>query len=213
MPDLATINAEAGNHAFPQDTREVGLALRAGQSVWQQFPYLGKRFGERGQRFTHSDSGWLVTLCHLEQAAATRSLDWLRGVLSSRGIPTVILEAHLLAIMQELMREFPGRPDMPMRYAPFLAAREAERLALWPAGGRAPLLGRFEAQLETSPGVRVPSAAWLLASAWVDEHAGVEGALANPLAWMQDPARFGAEWIATINAWVASLGPPGRPPC
>ncbi len=59
---IAEINVEAGNHAMPQDLREIELALRAGKVAWDKYPYLEHRYGERGRRFTDSDSCWLVTL-------------------------------------------------------------------------------------------------------------------------------------------------------
>lgn len=56
---------------------------------------------ERGKRFTVSDSCWLVALTEKSVKSATKSLNWLRTVLASRGITTVILEDHLAAICQE----------------------------------------------------------------------------------------------------------------
>ena len=213
MPDLASINPEAGYHAIPQDPLEIALALRAGQVAWEQFPYLALRFGERGQRFTHSDSCWLVALCRMEPAASTRNLEWLRGLLSTRGIPTVILEAHLAAICTELALVHPQHPGRPARYAPFLAARAAERDALLRAAAQVPRLDAYEARLQACPGMTVPAAALLVASAWLDECAGATGALASMLPWMRDPLRFGSDWISTIDELAASLGPTGREPC
>ena len=59
---VAAINFEAGDHAMPQNPLEIDLALRAAKVAWEKYPYLAHRYGERGRRFTDSDSCWLVTL-------------------------------------------------------------------------------------------------------------------------------------------------------
>jgi len=86
---------------MPQNPLEIDLALRAAKVAWEKYPYLEYRYGERGRRFTDSDSCWLVTLTRApRQVAVTKALEWLRTVLASRGIPTVILEFHLDAILR-----------------------------------------------------------------------------------------------------------------
>jgi len=77
---------------MPQSPLEIDLALRAAKTAWEKYPYLEHRYGERGRRFTNSDSCWLFTLTRARrEVAVTRALEWLRTVLASRGIPTVIL--------------------------------------------------------------------------------------------------------------------------
>ena len=94
---VAAINFEAGNHAMPQNPLEIDLALRAAKAAWEKYPYLEHRYGERGRRFTNSDSCWLFTLARApREIVVTKDLEWLRTVLASRGIPTVILEFHLM---------------------------------------------------------------------------------------------------------------------
>ena len=84
---VTAINFWAGDHAMPQDPLEIGLALRAGRTAWEQYPYLEQRFGERGRRFTSSDSCWLVTLARQPAATACGNLEWLRTVLATDGDP------------------------------------------------------------------------------------------------------------------------------
>ena len=92
---------------MPQNPLEIDLALRAAKVAWEKYPYLEYRYGERGRRFTDSDSCWLVTLTRaLRQVAVTKALEWLRTVLASRGIPTVILEFHLDAILRAVRVNF-----------------------------------------------------------------------------------------------------------
>ena len=65
---IAAINFEAGDHAMPQNPLEIDLALRAAKVAWERYPYLEHRYGERGRRFTDSDSCWLVTLTRAPRA-------------------------------------------------------------------------------------------------------------------------------------------------
>jgi hypothetical protein len=194
------VNFEAGDHAMPQDPAEIGLALRAGNEAWAEFPYLEKRYGARGKRFTNSDSCWLVTLARTSrQGVATASLNWLRATLAPRGIPTAILEAHLRIIRQAIIVEFPDEPGMQSRFDPFLADREAERRAHFGPAGKSPLVDHFAPRFRACSGLQVESAADLIASAWVDQRSGVAGALPALQNWLTDAARFSADWIASVN--------------
>jgi heme oxygenase len=53
---VTALNPEAGRHAMPQSEVEIARALRCAEVAWRRFPYLEMRFGERGRRFTSSDS-------------------------------------------------------------------------------------------------------------------------------------------------------------
>jgi hypothetical protein len=64
------VNPDAGDHTVTADPVEVAAARRAASRSWVEGPYEAHRFGARGRRFSHSDSGWLVTLCDLPLAAA-----------------------------------------------------------------------------------------------------------------------------------------------
>lgn len=211
---VTAINFEAGDHAMPQDPCEIALALRAARTAWQLYPYLEHRFAGRGQRFTNSDGCWLVALARLPVEAATRNLEWLRGVLASRGIPTVILEAHLHAILQALTSEFADQREMQERYQRFLAKLEAEREALDGGAARlAKLVAAFDRRFRGCVGFRVASAAQLIASAWIDEQSGIAGALAAVVDWFTDGQRFSQDWIADVRLLVADLNTKAAPPC
>lgn len=210
---VTAINFWAGDHAMPQDPLEIGLALRAGRTAWEQYPYLEQRFAERGRRFTSSDSCWLVALARQPAATACGNLGWLRTVLASRGIPTVILAAHLRAILQALAVEFAGEAGMRAGFERFLSALDAERQALDGAGMVARLVDRFDRRLRGCAGPGVDSAAQLIASAWIDERSGIAGALAAVRGWFTDAERFPNDWIAAVNALLAALDRAGGPPC
>lgn len=201
---VAAINPEAGDHAMPQDPREIALALRAGRTAWTAYPYLAHRFGDRGKRFTGSDSCWLVALTRMPVQTATKNLQWLRVVLASRGIPTVILQSHLRTISQALADEFPDEPELSARFDPFLSALDRERETT--GGARlAHVVEQAGRRLALCPGFTVASAAQLIASAWRDERCGIDGARAASVGWFLSAERFSPEWIAEVDALVAAL--------
>jgi hypothetical protein len=195
---IAEINIEAGDHAMPQDPREIELALRAAKIAWDKYPYLQHRYGERGRRFTDSDSCWLFTLARApNKAIVTKSLVWLRTVLASRGIPTVILESHLQAIA--------GQIEEQVQFDQFLSDREAERQTFFGVGCRPRLVDTFDRRFRACPGLVIASAAELMTSAWVDERVGIAGAVAALCDWLTATERFSADWIATVHALLAEL--------
>jgi heme oxygenase len=210
---VAAINYEAGNHAMPQNPREIALALRAGRTAWEKYPYLEHRFGERGKRFTSSDSCWLVALTRMSVESATKNLEWLRTVLASRGIPTVILEGHLAAISQALAVESLEDAQPRGRFDPFLLSRDAERRALIDAKSVSQLIDQFDQRLCACAGLTIDSTAHLITSAWVDERSGIRGALASVRGWFVDPDRFSDDWIANVNELVTKLDQAARPSC
>ena len=208
---VTAVNFEAGDHAMPKDPAEIALALRAAKNAWEQFPYLDQRYGERGRRFTRSDSCWLVALTRMPMETATKNLEWLRTVLASRGIPTIILERHLHLIQVALAVDFPDQFEMRTRFDRFLSGLEAERHPM--AGGIAHLIEQFDLRLSVCPGLKVSSAAELIASAWIDEHSGIRGALASVRDWFADPERFSEEWIENVNEFVTQLKDAGGSSC
>ena len=208
---VTAINFEAGDHAMPQDPSEIALALRAGNNAWQQYPYLDYRYGERGKRFTNSDSCWLVALTRMPVETATKNLEWIRPVLAVRGIPTVILERQLHLIQQALAVDFPDQVEMRTRFDQFLSALDAERQSV--ARAMARLIEQFGLSFRVCSGFKVPSAAELIASAWVDERSGIRGALASVYDWLADSRRFSDEWIANVNELVTQLKNVEGSPC
>ena len=202
----AAVNFEAGDHAIPQNPVEIDLALRAAKAAWEKFPYLEQRYGARGKRFTNSDSCWLVTLTRtLSQDVATKALDWLRTVLTTRGIPTVVLEAHLRTIQQAITLEFPEQIKMRAQFDLFLSNREAERRLHFGAEGPSPLIDVFNRRFRACSGLKVESAADLIVSAWMDERSGVAGSLSALHDWFTDVGRFSRDWIADVNELLAEL--------
>src|ERR1700755_2420664 len=108
-------NPEAGDHAVSTDPLEKAAAEAAVRASWREFPYYARRYGERGWRFSLSDTGWIETLCHLNISEARAQAAWLGRLLATRGMPTYMLERHLVLLHGELLRV---AQDREARYAP-----------------------------------------------------------------------------------------------
>ena len=179
--DLSALNPEAGHHAMPSDPDVIAAALRAGAKAWASFPYLARRFGERGMRFTRSDSCWLATLADLEQTQAEDQALWLWRVLSFRGIPSVILETHLDLLSDELghLPKHSGHEKLRLA-ADVLRAQRARVM-------EGDLFVRLSEELEgslRSLGLP-PRSGNVLLSAFADEICGISGAREKTQSWIE----------------------------
>ena len=191
---------------MPQDPIEIELALRAAKVAWEKYSYLEHRYGERGRRFTDSDSCWLFTLARApREVVVTNSLEWLRRVLAVRGIPTVILEFHLMAIVLAIESEFPEQPIKKIQFFQFLADRKAERRRLVGAESRSLVVDVFDQRFRACTGFKVELAAELITSAWVDEQSGISGSLAALCNWFTDGERFSKVWVAIVHELLLEL--------
>ena len=145
---------------MPQNPLEIDLALRAAKVAWEKYSYLEYRYGERGRRFTDSDSCWLFTLTRApREVVVTKALEWLRTVLASRGIPAVILEFHLMAIRLAIDSGFPEQPIKKIQFDRFLADRKAERWGLFGAESQSHLVDAFDQRFRACTGFKVELAA------------------------------------------------------
>jgi heme oxygenase len=211
---VTAVNFEAGDHAMPQDPREIDVALRAGKIAWDRFPYLAQRFGERGRRFTGSDSCWLVSLTRMPVESATKSLQWLRVVLATRGLPTIILETHLRVILELLATAVPNEIEMLQeRFAPFLLSLNAGLKTFSDPKATSRTIERFDRRFRACDGLTIDSAAQLIASAWMDEQSGIGGALSSVHDWFTDSERFSNDWIATVDEFLSQISHSGGSSC
>ena len=109
---VAQINPEAGNHPIPEDEREIQAALQASNRGWAEFPFYQQRYGERGKRFSDSDTCWLATLVTLDPESLQKQIDWLCRMLSTRGMPSILLEHSLRYLYAEPVHAVPGKKDL-----------------------------------------------------------------------------------------------------
>ena len=193
----AGLNPEAGSHAVPQDPAVLAAARRAGARCWEAFPYLAWRYGERGLRFTHSDSAWLATLPGLEPALAQAQVDWLVSVLAARGMPSLLLHQHLVFLHEELQGVPAAGAEGPLAAAAerLLAARRAHI----PDAGLRALEARFAREARATGAAQIPEAAALVAWAVADRAGAHPQAVASLLPWLMDPRRFPPGWVAAVE--------------
>ncbi|MEZ4382268.1 MAG: biliverdin-producing heme oxygenase [Nannocystaceae bacterium] len=194
-PTAMVLNNEAGAHAIVTAPRPLVAALSAGLRCWRDFPYLEERYGARGRCFTGSDSAWLATLAGATEEAALTKIRWLGRLLAARGLPTLILETHVVRLVDELAAFADAEPAA---LAPLAAAAQAlrdDRAAhLDDADARA-----LEASFAAAVGARDPFATpALVVAAVADECSDHERAVSSLTDWLADEARFGLRWSTAV---------------
>jgi hypothetical protein len=212
MPEIGAslVNPDAGSHPVTHDPREIAAAAAAAERSFEEFPYFAERYGERGRRFGHSDGAWLAVVAEAAQEQVNAEVLWLGGLLSSRGMPQVMLERHLEFLHDELVRAAPERSEV---YGRLLAAAEMLRRMRErqiSAKRCRELADAFAARAAGEWSARLPHAGELLVSAAADERMGITQAVPAIEGWMTDPQRFPASWIAAVRDTLAEArGLPG----
>ena len=183
---LNPLNPRAGGVPVPEDPREIDAALRAGRISVRIFPYLDWRYGERGAKFTRSDSAWLAWLSRHTQQRVNEQIAWLRSVLSNRGMPSWILETHLLVLYRQLTRSVSERES---KYRTlFISAdelRQDRHSRISPEMSRQ-LVSGFVAAVSQGPTFLLSGVARLLVAAVADEMLGVKYAVLRLTPWLAD---------------------------
>lgn len=196
---VTRINPEAGTHPIPENKDEIKAALSASQRAWHAFPYYDVRYGERGRRFSDSDTCWLVTLTRLDEESCNRQISWIGRMLAGRGMPSVMLEETLRYLEEELNGLVPqdgtsyallGQAANSLRNArqKVLSDRDAQTL-----------ITEFEKATDNFSS-SIPRVGELLVCAVADEANGMENAVASLSGWIAEQERFDADWCAAVNA-------------
>lgn len=178
------LNSAAGGVPVPEDEREVGAAIRAGQLTYRVFPYLQWRYGDRGEKFTNSDSAWLAWLTRYDPNRVNEQIKWLWNILSNRGMPGIILEVHLRFLYRQLCLSV---PDAKPKHSGLLASADQIRLV------SEAVISDDQCErltVDFSRGMR-RGAAWLnrgtcrlLVSAAVDERIGIPNSVSSLTKWL-----------------------------
>jgi hypothetical protein len=192
------INPEAGNHPIPEDEREIQAALRASDRGWREFTYYELRYGQKGRRFSDSDTCWLATLTSLDQDGVNKQVGWIGRVLATRGMPQIMLEQTLRFLHEELIISVPDKASATDKLLKAAKMLYDQRTARIPEKDFQRLIVEFEASIGPELANRYCNTGTLLISAVADEKNGMEGAVSAIQAWMTDPDRFPEQWILAV---------------
>jgi heme oxygenase len=198
---VSVLNSEAGRHPVADDLLAIAAAFRAGERTWQENPYYAIRYGERGIRFTRSDSAWLAALAGSEVDHVVAQVAWLAGVLAARGMPSLLLEQHLRTLHGELEAIVP-----PHRHQPLLEAARtlhASRARYLADADVEALEASFEERVDAADRLRLPRMGRLLAAAVADQAAGRAHAVSSLVDWLSEPARFAPTWVSAVQETLA----------
>ncbi len=191
---LNMLNLSAGGHEVTRDPRELLASIDAGVRTWAQYPYFEARYGDRGRCFTRSDGAWLVTLAYCDMERTVHQIDWLAGLLSHRGMPSLLLEEHLFHLQEALVRAVPERADHYRQLGANGERLRAKRLAALPGFDRvAASFGRVRPLANVGP---------IIAGAVVDERFGIDDAVDSVVRWLTGSQRFSADWISAVERTV-----------
>ncbi|WP_460934675.1 hypothetical protein [Phycicoccus ginsengisoli] len=195
--DAALVNPDAGAHEVTTDATLVRAAVRAAQRSLDAMPYYGIRYGERGSRFASTDSAWLVSLAGLGEERAVRQVGWLCRVLAGRGMPSWLMELHLVELLGEV-RASAGEEALGALPAAAAVVTDTRRRHV-----EDELLALADGWADDAVGdeLPVPRAGALIAAAAADVLAGIARDDRALVDWLTDPARVRPE-VADALEWV-----------
>jgi hypothetical protein len=201
-PAVAALNPEAGDHVVTTDPDELRTTLHAGERTRRRFSYYERRYGERGRRFTHSDTAWIVTLAGMRSDVVERQLRWLSGLLAARGMPRWLLEEHLEVLHAELVAATPAKRNDYDRLLRVARLFRDERLSPLDAATCADLTREFERRVGSAAAAELPEAGALLMAAVAEERVGLHRVVESLMDWLADPARFPTTWVTAATDTV-----------
>jgi hypothetical protein len=154
------------------------------------------RYGERGSRFATTDSAWLISLAPLSEERANRQVAWLCRVLAGRGMPSWLMELHLVELVAEV-RAAAGDDAVGVLPAAATTLTVARRRHVDDE-----LLDQADRWVDEAVGTAspVPRAGALIAAATADTSAGVAADDSVLLDWLTDPARVRPEVAGVLRA-------------
>ena len=198
----ARINPEAGNHPIPDDEREIQAALEASNRGWGEFPYYGQRYGDRGKRFSDSDTCWLVTLTRLDPESMQKQIEWIGRVLSTRGMPLIMLERTLEFLHEELVEAVPAKKAAYDKLSAAAETLRELRIKIIPQKEFEALSREFDQAVDSKLAEKYRNTGKLLVSSVIDEKTGITGAVAALQGWLTDSDRFPENWIETVYSTI-----------
>ena len=204
---ITSLNPEAGNFPIPTNSLEIEAAIIAGLRCWNEFSYYEKRYGERGKRFTTSDSVWLVTLDELSLELANNQVKWLAKYLANRGMPGFTMEFQLRCLYEELVKLI---PDNEQKYKTLLIVSEQlknERIKIVSSTifeKSNSIFAEFCVQFKVSD-EPMKNIGKLIASSIADSKNGLEPSLQSFKIWMKNPEVFSSTWIQAVENTYSAI--------
>ena len=192
-----TLNQAGGNYPVCRTQEELLAVLRTSDRALAYNPYYLYRYGMGGWFFSDSDGGWLASLPKLGIDAMEGQVRWLAGVLSCRGMHTVLLSRHLRILNSELSRSLPEQTDQW-----HLLSETAERLSPASDSDRARLHERLpdlRRSCELGDDYTAREAAEIITGALLDEKRGYEGSHKSVMSWYTSSSRFPQQWIQACS--------------
>ena len=198
---ITSLNPEAGNFPISTNPLEIKAAITAGFRCWNEFSFFEKRYGDRGKRFTVSDSVWLVNLCDLSQELANNQVVWLAKYLAGRGMPTFTEEKHLEYLYHELVKLI---PENEAKYRKLLYAsvelkkQRTEKLPLTDFENSNSMFHKLWCELKVTD-APMENTGKLIASSVADHRNGIGGTEHDYRSWITNPALFSQNWIMAVE--------------
>lgn len=194
------LNPEAGDHPVPQRQDVLEAALRAGTRCWQEFSYYERRYGDRGKRFTASDTAWMAALAEQQQNVILEQVNWLGRLLSVRGMPTLLLERQL-AILHEELAAVPSA-EYNGQFTAVLETVRAQRFEIASQNTLDEVCRRLTELLE--PG-HFSDAPLILAAAQLDARRGIPECRSNVQTWFLEKGIMPATLQDKVNELLETI--------
>ena len=201
----SSLNPEAGDHPVTQNREILEAALKAGQQCREEFSYFEKRYGERGRRFTESDVAWLAALVDQPAAVIAQQALWLGRVLSSRGMPMLLLERQLQLLVENLSKTKMAVSTEALQAV--LADMRQQRLNAIPEEDFDTACRELETTISGTVIVDFPDLPKLVAASQLDLLAGLPECKALLLAWLKDSSILTADELVGVYGVLDRLSP------
>ena len=205
-----SLNPEAGEHPVPQKRELLEAALKAGQQCREEFSYYEKRYGERGRRFTESDVAWLAALTNQPAEIITQQALWLGRVLSTRGMPLLLLERQLQLLVENLSKIEAAVSTESLQIT--IATMRRQRLHVLSQDNFDAACGELSGALSCSLIADFPDLPLLLVAGQIDLLAGVPECKAVLITWLADRSILSEEELEKVRGILDSLRPGASDP-
>ena len=196
------LNPEAGDHSVPQNPAILQAAIRGGRRCHGEFSYYEKRYGERGRRFSDSDAAWLALLTELPEEVVNDQVLWLGRILSSRGMPFLLMERQLELLLEELATIEAVQADV---LQTVVADLRRQRCDLLSQNRFDELCVAVSKIISETLLVDFPDLPYVFVAAYIDTLAGMPECMVSLASWLKDSSLMTEEEILAISEIFISI--------